>query len=70
MNRAFFIIIIPALLVALGYIVVLRFMGIAPGYLRLVIAMVIFVGAIYWLSRRQAHGEIHAHRNSQKRQQG
>jgi uncharacterized membrane protein len=57
MNRAFFIIIIPALLVALGYIVVLRFMGVAPGYPRLVIAMVIFFGAIYWLSRRKTHGE-------------
>jgi len=56
MNRAFLIIIIPALLVALGYVVVLRFMGIAPGYPRLVIAMVIFFGAIYWLSRRKAQG--------------
>jgi len=56
MNRAFLIIIIPALLVAMGYVVVLRFMGIAPGYPRLVIAMVIFFGAIYWLSRRKAQG--------------
>jgi hypothetical protein len=56
MNRAFFIIIVPALLVALGYIVVLRFMGVAPGYPRLFIAMVIFFGAVYWLSRRKAHG--------------
>jgi hypothetical protein len=56
MNRAFFIIIIPALLVALGYIVVLRFMGVAPGYPRLVISMVIFFGAIYWLSRRKGRG--------------
>jgi ABC-type spermidine/putrescine transport system permease subunit II len=53
MNRAFFIILIPALLVAIGYVVVLRFMGIAPGYPRLVIAMVVFFGAIYWLSRRK-----------------
>lgn len=52
MNRAFFIIIIPALLVAAGYVVVLRTMGIAPGYPRLVIAMALFFGAIYWLSRR------------------
>jgi hypothetical protein len=56
MNRAFLIIFIPALLVALGYILVLRFMGIAPGYPRLVIALVIFLGAIYWLSRRKARG--------------
>jgi hypothetical protein len=52
MNRAFFIIMIPVLLVAVGYIVVLRYMGIAPGYPRLVGAMVLFFGAIYWLSRK------------------
>ena len=52
MNRSFFIIMIPALLVAAGYIVVLRFIGIAPGYPRLIIAMVLFFGMIYWLSRR------------------
>ena len=43
---------IPALLVALGYIVVFRYMGIAPGSARLVIAMILFFGAIYWLSRK------------------
>jgi membrane protein DedA with SNARE-associated domain len=52
MNRAFFIIMIPALLVAAGYIVVLRYMGLAPGYPRLVVAMILFFGMIYWLSRR------------------
>jgi hypothetical protein len=52
MNRAFLIIMIPALLVAVGYIVVLRYMGIAPGYPRLVMAVVVFFGLIYWLSRR------------------
>ena len=52
MNRAFFIVVIPALLVAAGYIIVLRYMGIAPGYPRLVVAMVLFFGMIYWLSRR------------------
>ena len=52
MNRSFFIIMIPALLVAAGYIVVLRYMGIAPGYPRLIIAMILFFGTIYWLSRR------------------
>jgi len=54
MNRAFLIILIPALLVAFGYIVVLRYMGFAPGYPRLIIAMVLFFGTIYWLSRRNA----------------
>lgn len=52
MNRALLIIMIPALLVAAGYIVVLRTMGIAPGYPRLVVAMILFFGAIYWFSRQ------------------
>jgi hypothetical protein len=51
-NRALVIIMIPALLVAAGYVVVLRMMGIAPGYVRLVIAIALFFGMIYWLSRR------------------
>jgi hypothetical protein len=51
-NRAFFIILVPALLVAAGYIFVLRYMGIAPGYPRLFVVMILFFGMIYWLSRR------------------
>jgi hypothetical protein len=54
MNRTFFIIMIPALLVAAGYVMVLRYMGFAPGYPRLIVAMTLFFGAIYWLSRRNA----------------
>jgi len=52
MNRSILIILIPALAVAAGYIVVLRMMGVAPGYPRLVIAVVLFFGGIYWLSKR------------------
>jgi hypothetical protein len=52
MNRSIFIILIPALLVAAGYIVVLRWMGIAPGYTRLVATIILFIGGIYWLSKR------------------
>ncbi len=52
MNRAFFIILIPALLVAAGYVAVFRFMGVAPGYPRLIVMMGLFFGAMYWLSRR------------------
>jgi hypothetical protein len=52
MNRSLFIILVPALFVAAGYIFILRMMGIAPGYPRLIIAMVLFFGGIYWLSRR------------------
>lgn len=52
MNRAFLIILVPAALVAAGYIFVFRAMGIAPGYTRLFGAMAIFLGLIYWLSRK------------------
>ena len=55
MNRALLIIIVPALLVAAGYIVVLRSMGLTPGYPRLILAMALLLGAIYWLSRRTGH---------------
>ena len=54
MNRAFFIIFFPVLLVATGYVAVFRFMGIAPGYQRLIVVMALFFGAMYWLSRRNA----------------
>jgi hypothetical protein len=53
MNRAFFIVMIPALLVAAGYVFVLRTMGFSPGYPRLFLTMTLFFGAIYWLSRKQ-----------------
>jgi len=52
MNRGFLIILIPAMLVALGYIVVFRFLGVTPGYGRLVGAMMVFFAAIWWLGRR------------------
>jgi uncharacterized membrane protein len=51
-NRALLIITIPALLVAAGYIVVLRTMGIAPGYPRLIVVVIFFFATIYWFSRR------------------
>jgi flagellar biosynthesis component FlhA len=54
MNRSIYIIFIPALLIAAGYIVVLRMMGVAPGYPRLIGAMILFFGGIYWLSRRNS----------------
>jgi hypothetical protein len=57
MNRAFFIIMIPALLVAAGYVAVLRYMGIAPGYPRLIVATILFFGMIYWFSRRSGRRE-------------
>ena len=61
MNRSFFIVMFPALLVAAGYIFVLRFMGVAPGYPRLIVAMILFFGMIYWLSRRSKRKENSNH---------
>jgi hypothetical protein len=52
MNRSFLIILVPALIVASGYILVLRMMGVAPGYPRLLVVMILFFGGIYWLSKR------------------
>ena len=52
MNRGFLIILIPAVLVAFGYIVVFRYIGVTPGYGRLAGAMIVFFGGIWWLGRR------------------
>lgn len=52
MNRSILIILIPALIVAAGYVIVLRIMGFSPGYPRLIGAMGLFFGGIYWLSKR------------------
>lgn len=52
MNRSILIILIPALIVATGYVIVLRVMGLAPGYPRLIGAGVLFFGGIYLLSKR------------------
>ncbi len=54
MNRSIYIIMVPVLLVTLGYIFVFRHIGVAPGYPRLMVAMAVFFGAIWWLSRRMA----------------
>jgi len=58
MNRAFLIILIPAILVALGYILVFRFLGIAPGYLWLVLLLVIFLAAAYWFWPRKPRSKM------------
>jgi len=52
MNRSIMIILIPALIVAAGYVIVLRMLGFSPGYPRLIVAMILFFGGIYWLSKR------------------
>jgi ABC-type Fe3+ transport system permease subunit len=63
MNRGFLIILIPGILVALGYIVVFRYIGITPGYLRLAGAMAVFFGGIWWLGRRTKKRANPAHGN-------
>ena len=55
MNRALYIIMIPVALVALGYILVFRAVGLAPGYPRIIIATSLFFGAVWWLARKMAH---------------
>jgi uncharacterized membrane protein len=52
MNRAFYIIFVPVLLVMLGYIVVFHSMGLSPGYPRLVVAVLLFAAASWWLGRK------------------
>jgi uncharacterized membrane protein len=52
MNRAFLIILLPVLLVMLGYIAVFHAMGLAPGYPRIVVAAIVFGAALWWLERK------------------
>jgi ABC-type glycerol-3-phosphate transport system permease component len=54
MNRAFAIILIPALLVAIGYVIVFRSMGVSPAYWRLILPLALLGGALWWLGRRAA----------------
>ena len=49
MNRALLIILVPAILVALGYVLVFRLLGLSPGYLRFILGGGVFLGAAYWL---------------------
>ena len=52
MNRAFYIIFTPVLLVMIGYILVFRAMGLAPGHPRLVVAFMLIAGVILYVSRK------------------
>jgi len=54
MKRAYLIVLTPALLVAAGYVVLLRRMGLAPGYPRLAAAVLLVLGSTLWLGRRGA----------------
>jgi len=52
MNRAFYIILVPALLVAIGYVVVFRHIGVSPAYWRLILPALLFAGGLWWVARR------------------
>ena len=56
MNRAIVIILVPAILVALGYVLVFRFLGISPGYLRFILGGAVFLAAAYWLWPKRPRG--------------
>jgi hypothetical protein len=51
MNRAFLIVLGPTALVAIGYVLVLRAMGVEPGYLRLMAALAVLGLGIWWIGR-------------------
>jgi hypothetical protein len=53
MNRAFAIILIPPLLVLIGYVVVFRSMGgVPPAYWRVILPVALLGGVLWWLGRR------------------
>jgi uncharacterized membrane protein len=52
MNRAFWIILIPAIAVVVGYVVVLRSIGVGPGYGRVAAVLAAFVAVVWWVGRR------------------
>ena len=52
MNRGFLIVLIPAVMVAIGYIVVMRYAGVTPSYARLAAGTAVFFGGIWWLGQR------------------
>src|SRR6202161_2249170 len=54
MNRAIYIIMVPVVFVAVGYILIFRVVGLAPGYGRLLVAMALFVGLAWWMVRKSA----------------
>jgi ABC-type glycerol-3-phosphate transport system permease component len=53
MNRAFAIILIPALLVAIGYVLVFHSIGVSLPYWKLILPGALLGGALWWLARRR-----------------
>jgi len=56
MNLAITMILVPALLVAIGYVLVFRTLGMAPGYVRLLVIFALFCGGLFWRSQRSGKG--------------
>jgi ABC-type spermidine/putrescine transport system permease subunit II len=56
MNRALVIILVPAILVALGYVLLFRLLGLSPGYLRFILGGAVFLAAAYWLWPKRPRG--------------
>lgn len=61
MNRAFYIILIPVVLVAIGYVFVFEFSGgTPPAYWRLILPFAFVGGALWWFgqaaTRKQSSG--------------
>jgi len=52
MNRAFLIVLGPAAVVAVGYVLVLRAMGLDPGYWRLAGILVVLAVGFLWINKR------------------
>jgi hypothetical protein len=53
MNRAFLIVLVPTVVVAVGYVLVLRAMGLEPGYLRLLVVFGALGLGLWWIGRRE-----------------
>jgi ABC-type glycerol-3-phosphate transport system permease component len=52
MNRAYFIIMIPALVVLIGYVLVFRMIGIALPYPAVIAPVVLLVAIVVWMVKR------------------
>ena len=52
MNRGFLMVLIPAFLVAVGCIVIFRYLGVTPGYIWQAGAMFVFFAGVWWLGGR------------------
>jgi hypothetical protein len=52
MNRAFWIVLGPTALVAIGYVLVFRAMGMEPGYWKLAGVLVLLALGLWWIGRK------------------